>query len=114
KAKRRGSRVAGGDLRSGMGSGGIYQQGNGSGFWQEFANNLEPLLSERRADQRHPRGVAARPIEAGDKSSAGGIETHNKYNRNFGCCGLGCKRRRWSLCQEDGYPTIDELSRHSG
>ena len=52
-----------------LGLAGLTRSADSSGVGYHFAHQLEPLRRKLHVQRDHARDIAARPIEAGDKSS---------------------------------------------
>ena len=72
----------------------------------------QPLRSELGTEPTHPRDVAARPIEAGDKAVFTRVIVAREHNRD--CTGrrLGRERRIVAAgCSDHGHLTLNEFGR---
>jgi hypothetical protein len=58
------------DFEGGVRINGGHEHGDDGSLGSEFAQQVEPLLPERRSHQRHASGVAARPVETRNENRA--------------------------------------------
>src|SRR6516165_4664947 len=82
------SRAVGGRELSTNGIGGIDQYGKPCGFWQKLLQEPKPLWHKLDAHRGDTSDIAARPVEAGDKTGADRVSTDAEDDRNRRGCGL--------------------------
>jgi len=66
----------------------VEQHGDLGDLWQQLAQQLQSLPSELGGVDAHPRGIAARPIDAGSEPFLDRIEAGDEENGNRGGRGL--------------------------
>jgi len=73
---------------------GVHNYCDGGDCGEQFIQKFQALWPEPAADQRHPGGVAAGPVEACHQAGPDRVETHEEHDREGGGRGLRRKRGR--------------------
>jgi hypothetical protein len=60
----------------------VHHKGDYAGVWHQFAQELQPLCPQVSGKIRYPRDIAARPVEAGDKTEFDRVAAADEDNRD--------------------------------
>ena len=89
----------------------VHQHGDDRGVGNELVQQLQSLRREQIGEESDARDIAARPVEARDKSVLDRVAAETEDDRDR--CGrrLGRERRDRSDCGDHGHLTADQIGR---